>query len=158
MLLDRETGRSWRWPITALRLAAASEHGLLFEDRDADRNPTGRFTLANRGMEEMARFSVAADDDWSYPDISPDGRAVAFVSAGAVYLVPMETGVPAVLFEGAYRIRRLYDDSGIVVEASGERRYFGWDGAEDTGLAPVCPEYCRPTGGTGPCRKAGRTA
>ena len=79
LLLDRETGRSWRWPIPALRLAASSEHGLLFEDRDADRNPTGRFTLANRGMEEIARFSVAADDDWPYPDVSPDGRAVAFV-------------------------------------------------------------------------------
>ena len=58
LLLDRETGQAWRWPIPTLRLAAASEHGLLFEDRGADRNPTGRFTLANRGMEEIA-FRVA---------------------------------------------------------------------------------------------------
>ena len=97
-------------------------------------------------MEEIARFSVGADGDWPHPVVSPDGRAIAFVSAGVVHLVPVETGVPAVLFEGANRIRQLDDGSGIVVEARRERRYFGWDGAEAPGLARACPGKLSPDG------------
>ena len=160
LLLDRETGQAWRWPYSALRLAAASEHVLLFENLGADRRSTGRFTLANRGMEEIARFSVAAgDDDWPRALFSPDGSSLVLKVANKVYLVPTATAVPAVLFEEADEwssIRQLDDGSGIVVEAkremlrqpddgSGivaermwEKHYFGWDGAEAPGPAPAC--------------------
>ena len=161
-------GATWGWPCEELRLAAAAEHGLLFEDVGGDgstwlsQHPTGRFTLANRGMEEIARFSVPvwAGDGWPDPVVSPDGRAMAFVSAGAVYLVSVETGVPAVLSR-ARRIRPLDSGSGIVVEAEGQKRYFGWDGAEAPSLAPApaCPgkvshdgRYAAVQGG-GPYRK-----
>ena len=82
LLLDRETMRSWRWPDqSSLVLKATSEeHLLFFEERSVGKDesrapgylratgreagePAGRFILANRLMEEVARFSVAATTD-----------------------------------------------------------------------------------------------
>ena len=59
LLLDRKTGRSWRWPRSydGIRLLKASEQHLLFEDLDsAWPYYTGRFTVVSREMEEVARF------------------------------------------------------------------------------------------------------
>ena len=143
LLLDRETGDSWRWPYPALRLVASSEHVVVFEDLDADADwrSTGRFTLANRGMEEIARFSVAAGEDRSDALFSPDGNNLVLKRANKVYLVPMATGVPALLFEGSDKyiwISQLDDGSGIVVAEGLKDYYFGWDGAEAPGPAPAC--------------------
>ena len=146
LLLDRETGDSWRWPYRALRLVASSEHVLVFEDLDADADWrstgrfTGRFTLANRGMEEIARFSVAAGDRHDDALFSPDGSNLVLKRPNKVYLVPVATGVPALLFEEANEyisIGQMDDGSGIVVKAGWPTRYyFGWDGAEAAVPAP----------------------
>ena len=96
LLLDRETGRSWRWSSqSSLVLEATSEEHLLFGDGTGS---TGRFILADRLMEEVARFSVG-HDGWPRAVFSPDGRAIALAAADKVYLVPVATGRPAILFD-----------------------------------------------------------
>ena len=95
LLLDRETGRSWRWPTeSSLVLEATSEEHLLFEERSG-RERTSRFIVANSLMEEVARFSVGSGGAM----FTPDGSAIALAAAGKVYLVPVATGRPAILFD-----------------------------------------------------------
>ena len=102
LLLHVETGQSWRWRIPALSLEAASEEHLLFEERK-DRERTSRFIMANRLMEEVARFSIDARGEEPEALFSPDGRAVLLELADKVYLVPVATGHPAVLFDPLLR-------------------------------------------------------
>ncbi len=168
LLLHRETGDSWRWRIPALSLEAASEEHLLFEERK-DRERTGRFIIANRLMEEVARFSIDARGREPEALFSPDGRAVVLGLADKVYLVPVATGLPAVLFDPPLR-----DDGhetplvrvdfryawisyaggrGIVVSAvyespgagrAVERHHFSWEG--EALPAPSCPGMLSPDG------------
>ena len=101
LLLDRETGQSWRWPRrSTLWLLGTSEALLLFGELGP--NPvTDRYILANRRMEEVARFSV--DGDVQSAMFSPDGRVIALATADKAYLVPVATGRPAVLFSPPQR-------------------------------------------------------
>ena len=114
LLLDRETGRSWRWPDRVIELKATSEEHLLFfaersggEDesrspgylRAAGREagePAGRLIVTSRLMEEVARFSMDPDD-WSYAAFAPDGRTVALATADKFYLVSVATGASVLL-------------------------------------------------------------
>ena len=97
LLLNTETGQSWRWLDTeALRLLAMSEQRLLFETRA----PAGRFVVANRRMEEAARLTVAAArDDYPRALFSPDGRSLVLEAANKVYLASAATGIGQVLFD-----------------------------------------------------------
>ena len=78
-LLDRETRAAWQWPSRYLRLVAMSRERLLFEDRSAADHgyvggvPTGRFTLLDRDMESIARFTVGEGEDDPDALFSPDG-------------------------------------------------------------------------------------
>ena len=169
LLLHRETGDSWRWRIPALSLEAASEEHLLFEERK-DRERTGRFIIANRLMEEVARFSIDARGGEPEALFSPDGRAVVLELADKVHLVPVATGRPAVLFDPPLRddghetpllVRVdfryawiLYAGGrGIVVSAvyespeadrAVERHHFSWEG--EALPAPACPGMLSPDG------------
>ena len=121
LLLDRETSQSWRWPPSALSLRAASDEHLLFEELD-DGESTGSFVLADRALEETARFSVdgsVADryfigsnsspflvDKWSGtidgPPVtfSPDGSSIVIeTTTNQLYFVPVESARPSLLFE-----------------------------------------------------------
>ena len=148
LLLDRETGQSWRWPISALRLAATSGEHLLFEDLDDDRS-TGRFTLVDRRMTEVNLFSVdIGDGGKTSPIFSPDGSTIALAAADKVYLVPARpSGCPEILFEGQHDIfgsasvRRQADGSLYVYaryRGRGlESHYFDWDGVALSAPDPV---------------------
>ena len=98
LLLDRETMRSWRLPLPpSLVLEATSEGHLLFSERTG---PTGRFILVNRMMEEIARSSF--DGGVRSAMFTPDGSAIV-LAADKVYLVPVATGRPAILFDPPLR-------------------------------------------------------
>ncbi len=174
LLLNRETGRQWRWLDTeALTLLATSEEHLLFDARAS----TGRFVIANSSMERTARFSVADGDDRPWALFSPDGRNIVLKAANKVYLVPVATGYRQVLFDPPPRhgerddlpLKGVYVESrqrpplgyawipyeggvGVVVtavyEGSGpalrEKHYFSWDGEELP--APACPGTLSPDG------------
>ena len=174
LLLNRETGRQWRWLDTeALTLLATSEEHLLFDARAS----TGRFVIANSSMEKTARFSVADGDDRPQALFSPDGRNIVLKAANKVYLVPAATGYRQVLFdppprhgerEGlslawvnvesrqrpplGYAWFPYEGGAGIVVTAVykgegdsvREKHYFSWDGEELP--APACPGTLSPDG------------
>ena len=176
LLLNRETGRQWRWLDTeALTLLATSEEHLLFDARAS----TGRFVIANSSMEKTARFSVADGDDRPQALFSPDGRNIVLNVANKVYLVPVATGYRQVLFEPPprhgereglslawvnveSRQRRplgyawfpYEGGAGIVVTAAyegegdsvREKHYFSWDGEELPAPAPACPGTLSPDG------------
>ena len=121
LLLHVETGQSWRWPIPALSLEAASEEHLLFEERRG-REPTGRFIITNRLMDEVARFSIDARGEEPEALFSPDGRAVLLELADKVYLVPVATGRPAVLFDPPLRDDGHETQSLLWLDADSRRR------------------------------------
>ena len=103
LLLDPETGQSWGWTRGAggLGLKQTSREHLVFEEYGPSPRPysTGRFTVVNRDMQEVARFSVIAGSDGSQVRFSPDGKTIAVATPSAVYLVPLESGQPELLFE-----------------------------------------------------------
>ena len=166
LLLHRETGRSWRWPLPALSLMAASDEHLLFEELD-DGKSTGSFILADSGLDEVARFSVDARDIHAHALFSPDGLAVALVVADTVYTVPVESGRPSVLFtaepyDGEVEIwLQQCDTVGLRCDAAGlrvpvfyrnggetertEEHYFRWDGGA-LRLHTACPGTWSPDG------------
>ena len=92
LLLDRETMRAWRWPARFINLEATSEEHLLFSQGTL-------LLVTNRLMEEIARFSVGVAVSPRSAIFSPDGSAVVFEAANKVYLVPVATGRPVVLFD-----------------------------------------------------------
>ena len=169
LLLHRETGDSWRWRIPALSLEATSEEHLLFEER-RDRERIGRFIIANRLMEEVARFSVDARGEEPEALFSPDGHAVVLELADKVYRVPVATGRPAVLFDPPLRddghatpllvrvdfryawisyaggrgivVSALYESPGA--DRAVERHHFSWEG--EALPAPACPGMLSPDG------------
>ena len=175
LLLDRETGQSWRWPRpvrqavetsegwqtfeqrTALRLMATSEAHLLFEEV-GPAPVTDRYILADRRMEEVFRFSI--DGNTRSAMFSPDGRTIAIGTGERVYLFTIESARVALLFE-APPDRDLWfgprdDGAGIsaIVPESGkdgyileERRDFSWSGAAlPAPPAPSCPGTLSPDG------------
>ena len=104
-LLDRETREAWQWPSRYLRLVTMSRERLLFEDRSAGDHrltrglPTGRFTVLDRDMESIARFSVGEGEDDPDAFFSPDGLTIALEVADTMYLVPVESASPVFLFQ-----------------------------------------------------------
>ena len=168
LLLDRKTGQSWRWPGSVLSLEAASEERLLFEELDGGES-TGHFILANRELDEVARFSVDARDEDPYALFSPDGQAIALARGDTVYVVPVESVQPVALFtaepyDGAVDswLRR-WDTTGLYVRVwyhhdrkdgkidRTENHYFRWDGGARLHMHTPCPGTLSPDG-----RYAGR--
>ena len=99
-LLHRATGQSWGWPPGTLWLAAASREHLLFAEWIPPAHDfTGRFTIANRAMEELAHFSIAGGDYVPRAFFSPDGQTIALGVANSVYLIAVESARPTVLFQ-----------------------------------------------------------
>ena len=163
LLLHRETGDSWRWPRSApsaLLLEAASEEHLLFRELDGG-DSTGSFILAGSGLDEVARFSVSAQDEDPHALFSPDGLAAALAVADTVYIVPVESGHPAVLFTAQpyagtvdSRVQR-WDTAGLRVRVRygnegktdrTEEHYFRWDGGARLRLHTACPGTLSPDG------------
>ena len=161
LLLDRETGQSWRWPGAALSFGASSKEHLLFEERTAGKS-TGRFIVANRELDEVARFSVDATDEDPQARFSPDGQAIALAMGGTVYVVPVESVHPEVLFApepydgtvdswlwrwdttGLY-VRVWYKHDGGKIDRT-EDRYFRWDGGASLHMHTRCPGTLSPDG------------
>ena len=165
LLLDRATGQSWRWPSDHLRLAAASSEHLLFEERtrSGDGRSTGRFTIVNRAMEEVGRFSIdGAVDRYRRPVFSPDGQIIALSAGDTAYLVPVKSPQPVVLFkadatdrEASVWIYWRYEGPSILVLADYEtesgdirraRHDFSWEGAPLPAPAPACQAPISPDG------------
>ena len=182
-LLHRATEQTWRWPTGWPSLLATSSEHLLFEERGRF-GPThaeqirGRFTIVNRAMEAVGHFSIDGDCDqpsrqpWGCGPsavFSPDGQTIAVAAGDTVYLVPVATAQPAVLFkaeatddlvgvwldwryEGPHiRIIATYET------AAGDRRReqhdFNWTGAPPPGAAcqkPLGPRYFRDSAGVSP--------
>ena len=165
LLLDRKTGRSWRWPRSygGIRLLKASEEHLLFEDLDsAWPYYTGRFTVVNRDMKEVARFSLDTEGADPLVRFSPDGQTIALGTKDRVYLVPVESARPTVLFEAQVgdegpqrlllggqgwappRIRLSVTHAGRTTYPYSDVLYFTWDGIRAPG--PACEGLRSPDG------------
>ena len=163
LLLHRATGQSWRWPSDHLWLVATSSEHLLFEERHVAtrRHSTGRFTITNRAMEAVGHFSINGDGRGVAAVFSPDGQTIALDGGGdTVYLVPVATAQPAVLFKAEATDdqaevwlgkERYYEGPGIRVlvdyeTASGDSRReqhnFSWEGAPLPG-APGAGVACQ---------------
>ena len=135
LLVDRTTDLSWRWPGASLLLDAVSDDHLLFQDL-SDGNPTGRFALANRRMEEVTRFAVDPGNAWPYARFSPDGHTIALESGNTVYLIPVRpSGPPEVLVTPApFGVAfGSFGDDGFSVKSwpgTGEvkEQHFSWEG------------------------------
>ena len=175
-LLHRATDQTWRWPAGWPWLLATSSEYLLFEERGRF-SPThaerirGRFTIVNRAMEAVGHFSIGVDCDeptrqpWGCGPsavFSPDGQTIALSAGDTVYLVPVATAQPAVLFKA----EATGDQVGVWLDwryggphiriiaayetASGDRRReqhdFSWTGAPPPGAAcqgSIVPRYFR---------------
>ena len=60
------------------------------------------FTIVNRAMEAVGHFSIGVDGSsavFSSAVFSPDGQTIALSAGDTVYLVPVATALPAVLFK-----------------------------------------------------------
>ena len=131
----------------------------------------GRFTIVNRAMEAVGHFSIGVDCDeptrqpWGCGPsavFSPDGQTIALSAGDTVYLVPVATAQPAVLFKA----EATGDQVGVWLDwryggphiriiaayetASGDRRReqhdFSWTGAPPPGAAcqgSIVPRYFR---------------
>ena len=102
LLLDRETLRTWRWPVDAVGLAALSDDHVLFRDRN------GRHTLMTREGEVRAQFSLlGVKDSHSFSFFSPDGQTLVISVDGPeqkqVYRMPVTASRPEVFFEAEPR-------------------------------------------------------
>lgn len=156
-LLNRETRESWHWPPCYLRLVAMSRARLLFEDRAGGDYcmPTGRFMLLNREMESIARFTVGDGEGDPRAIFSPDGLTIVLEVEDDVYLVPVDSVRPTLLFRpqphdvlgepgGAFIANSWLNwstapnihigiwygggDGGRVADGEWQERYFSWDG------------------------------
>ncbi len=105
LLLRRETGETWRWPMGGLQLLAISSEYLLFEERKKEKDrpdglSTGRFILLNTALEPVAQFSVTSErTTWVTPHafFSPDGQTILLVVDARVYRIPVAAPHPELL-------------------------------------------------------------
>ena len=118
-------------------------------------------------MEEVASFSIDTKRSWFDVLFSPDGQTIAYSAADTVYLLPIESAQPVVLFRARFDANRPgetrvriqinngpFDPSQIrvVAEYDGptttrsrdEYHYFTWEGA--TLPAPACTGLRSPDG------------
>ena len=143
LLLQRETGQSWRWPARALGLLAGSSEQLLFRDLSS----RGGFMIVSSEMEEVARFWIEGGGG-TRALFSPDGQTIALEAAGTIYLIRVDSAIPAILSglhsgegvgkarldSGHWRYRgpgfRIWSsDADRFDEARHEgEHYFGWEG------------------------------
>ena len=169
LLVDSETGRAWRWPrgVNSLDLVTTSTEHLLFESFGDWPAFTRHFTIVSGEMEEVGSFSIDTEGSWFDVLFSPDGQTVAYSAADTVYLLPIESAQPVVLFRAQFDANRPdetrvsirinhgpFDPSQIrvVAEYDGptttrsrdEYRYFTWEGA--TLPAPACAGPQSPDG------------
>ena len=112
LLLRRDTGQSWRWPEKHLEFMTNSDEHLLFaecfSDEEHECHATGRFTIMNHDMEQVAEFSVPSGDgkNWLSNSLfptdflfSPDGQMIVVNMDDVIYLVPVASPHPVVLFK-----------------------------------------------------------
>ena len=166
LLLDRETGRAWRWPSQGsdLRLVDTSREYVLFEELDGWWAFTGRFFVTNSELEVVARFSIDTKSGHQpHARFSPDGSRIAVSGGNAVYLVPVASARPEVLFGGALADGRAaevwvsaglwFNPSQILVvaryrqadsHASTKYHYFTWEGTPQPEQS--CPGVPSPDG------------
>ena len=183
LLLRRETGQAWRWPGENLEFLTNSEDHVLFAECAGNNEwnqcrSTGRFMLVNHEMEQVARFSVPSEVKIGFnlslsPTdffFSPDGRMIVLNVGDVVYLVPVASPHPVVLFKpiregwevnwvNAAPWGKWYEDRGIRIRVYYERPgasgsdeweydnedfHFSWRG--DALPAPTCPGYLSPDG------------
>ena len=120
LLLDRESGRTWRWPGDLLWARALSGEHILFQEHpDGEQAQPGNthFALVTPSLDVVARFATAIGDPPAAVDlrdirtalVAPDGGTVALlveIGAGTtgrlpdrVQLVDVATGDTTLFFE-----------------------------------------------------------
>ena len=101
-LLDRQTGRSWRWG-RGLDFMAGSPQHLLFAW--SHRQPHGEYIdggyiVVDDNLQEVARFAIPREGyELGRAFFSPDGRKVALASQDIAYLLDVEMEHAGVLIE-----------------------------------------------------------
>ena len=111
-ILDRQTGRSWRWEIDRDDdgmimdmdfVAGSRDHILLARSHH---NPKGRHIVVDDELREVARFSIKCEYcgvgsmENEYAFFSPDGKQIALApGSNTVYLLDLETKQAEILFE-----------------------------------------------------------
>ena len=170
LLLRRETGQAWQWSVSKLRLLAMSQKYLLFEKK---RGTNSWFILANHQMEEVTRFFIEdTREHQTGAFFSPDGHIIALNSGKKVFLIPIHSLTPSILFEA-----RNHDEFGemqnvivtgqgypqyvgypfnvsgpwisvyIIYDSGSEKFYFSWEGESLSELPrPHCPGTPSPDG------------
>ena len=102
LLLDRQTGRSWRWEQHWDLIAGSPQH-LLFSlshrDRPGGEYSDGGHIVVDENLQTVARFAIPREGSYS-GFFSPDGRKVALNPRNKpAYLLDVETEQVAVLFD-----------------------------------------------------------
>ena len=110
LLLDRQTGRSWRLTgghgadgaCTDLDFVAGSHHRLLLVRSHC--GPEGYHVVVDEQLQEIARFPILREDLSSYrlrALFSPNGQKIALAPDGEkIYLIDVKTEHHATLFDG----------------------------------------------------------
>ncbi len=110
LLLDRESGRTWRWPGDLLWVRVLSGEHILFQehpDGEAAQPGNTHFALVTPSLDVVARFATAIGDPPAAVDwrdirtvlVSPDGGTVALRLPDRVQLVDAATGDTTLFFE-----------------------------------------------------------
>ncbi len=170
LLVNRRTGKSWRWPEDILTVVAMSDEHVFVVERDEEASEA-RFSLLDSDMRLVAEFLQSTETPHEpHASFSPDGRTIALVVDLAVaYMVDVGTVSPRVLLEGAeregweqgaIRIQRAYRGPGLLLkriywrntstdpdswagEYSDENRYFAWSGSPLPGREEAFFTTCR---------------
>lgn len=143
ILLDRRTGRSWRWAgsrnadgtCTDLDFVAGSRNRLLLARSHC--SPDGQHIVVDEELQEVARFPITRYETSAF--FSPDGRKIALVTeAKMVHLLDVETGQDTILGD-ALAIESIVNGNQILAITQyhygsegyqREGRRYTWDGEE----------------------------
>ena len=123
LLLRRETGQAWQWSGAKLRLLAMSQKYLLFEQK---RGRNSWFILANHQMEEVTRFFIEDTHEYQKGSFfSPDGHIIALNTGNKVFLIPIHSLTPSILFE-ARNHDKFGEMQNVIVTGQGYPQYVGY--------------------------------
>ena len=82
-LYDREERRAWTWPPGGVQLRGASARYFVFEEVEGapPGDPTGRYIVVDREMQEVSRFALAAGFYTPTPAFDAPGTTAVLWSA-----------------------------------------------------------------------------
>ncbi len=116
-------------------------------------SPTGAFLVytAERGGTTELWYRSLRDDDahpilgtegGSTPTIAPDGRRMAFLARGQVWIVPIEGGAPRPIAESAELPDLHWVSDRKVLLADGDGKVLRWLDPEEGSAEAIAIEYC----------------